>query len=63
MASSDCSAVILAMEEHAILHFSGGEVVAQAKIRNRRLCSRCSPIMLSENILFMLKFSPIMLHP
>ena len=32
MASSDCSAVILAMEEHAILHFSGGEVVAQAKM-------------------------------
>ena len=27
----------------------------QKKIRNRRLCSRCSPIMLSENILFYAK--------
>ena len=35
----------------------------EVMVRNRRLCSRCSPIMLSENILFMLKFSPIMLHP
>ena len=32
------------------------------ELRNRRLCSRSSPIILSKNKLFMLKKQPIMLH-
>ena len=49
MASQDCTAVILAMEDHPILHFSGKEVVAQAKmVKTSTLLGTFDPVDIHE---------------
>ena len=51
MAVSDCTAVILALEEHSILHYSGKEVVVQAKmVKTSQLLGPFGPSDINESL-------------
>ena len=51
MAQSDCTAVLLAMEEHSILHFSGKEVVVKAKmVKSSQLLGPFKPSDINETL-------------
>ena len=51
MASSDCTAVLLALDEHSILHYSGKEVVTQARMaKSSQLLGPFKPSDINETL-------------